>query len=208
MAYNKKEFKRYYPRVGKCLCCCCLSPERSAEVTTFIVLIIMGLGALFEYGIIPYNENNYINSEIAYNNIIRIIDIIPCISLLLLIIGIYSVNRILLNQFKIIFLLFLIYEAVSIVYILKLYFSDKYMNEQFELFKSQYEFNGVNLEGMTYTDEEIKSKVIDSIYSSVTIITVTYLLLIYYYLTTCNFIEDLEEDDVINKNFRALENNK
>ncbi|ORX65300.1 hypothetical protein BCR32DRAFT_297771 [Anaeromyces robustus] len=202
MTFNKNDYKRHFPRIGKCFLCCCCDSEMAVNAGAVLLLVYIGIMLVFNYGYLPINENTnnlFIN---IMNYVDEAVNIIACISLLLLLIGIKKVKNLFMNQFKIVFLLYWICEIVLYSIVIKFYFSEEYINSQIEIKKQQYKNENFN----TYDNNKIKTHVMKTTYISLFILFVLYMLMLYYYLTTCSFIEDLQEQTIADE-FRELEEN-
>jgi len=208
---NTVTFKRRYPKLGKCVFCCCCTPKSSVMACTILLLI-------FEvYGILSYFLNN-VNIDVRTFGTIyeitfyttKVLSVAAIISYILLLFGVAKVKFAFLNQFKIFYVFYLIYGIYSIVIAFFLYSNDAYINKTVEVTKQQYTKlltpyrNGlVDLP----SDEELRSTVKSMGMRTMSLTSIVFLLYVYYYLTTCSYIEDLEEEDAKTNEVRNLEDN-
>eukprot|EP00833_Pecoramyces_ruminatium_P006103 jgi/Orpsp1_1/1180135/evm.model.c7180000072264.1 len=164
MAKSNGNFKRHYPKLGKCICCCCCSRDTAVKVSTYILLI-------FEiYGIIYNILNSFPHNNLTdYNVVTKVMtyttfafSIIISISYILLLFGINKVKPLFLNQFKIIYLIYLIYSICSIIYLYILVNNDDYIKYQIDVINKQYEEEGIIYSSINRIDRE-DTRIINSV---------------------------------------------
>lgn len=210
MGANNNGFKRRFPKMGKCICCCCCNPEESVKTGTIILLILTALGLVLEFGLFPSYKQSYDSMYYSINNYVGIaFSIILVISLFLLYLGIKKVNNLYLNQFKIVFLVYLVYEIISFFIALKIYYSEDYIETQVQILKEQNEQFQEYFNGYTYVQDEdkLRQQVKQTTASTIFSLIITFGVMVYYYLTTCSFIEDLQEEAYEEDDIRVLESN-
>jgi len=136
------------------------------------------------------------------------VSVAALISYFLLLIGINKVNFAFLNQFKIFYIFFLIYDIYSAVVNGFLLSNDKYIDKMVELTKYQY-IDIVYAEDVDMVNEEekVKDLIKSSGRTSLFFSFVFFILILYYYLTTCSYIEDIEEKEIEDNEARNLEEN-
>lgn len=201
MTINKNHFKRRFPKMGKCVCCCCCDPEMSVKIGAFIIFVYLGISGIFDYGYSSKYEyiNSFYNDIVLYTGITVII--ITCISLFLLINGINKVKNLYLNQFKYVFIIFLLYFIFMGVNKSIVFFDEKYIEFKMKQLKI---FNKSNV---SYSNNQIRNEIIIINYVTLIIYAFIFIVMVYYYLTTCSFIEDLQEETMIEDDYRDIENN-
>ncbi|KAG4104267.1 hypothetical protein H8356DRAFT_1029523 [Neocallimastix lanati (nom. inval.)] len=205
MANTKSDFKRRFPKVGKCCCCC--EPKVSVIVCTIIFIIWLGLGAF--YAGISFNIVDKYNTSTTsiISKVLIVINICVLISLILLLVGIIKRNITFMNQFKFVFIIFIISQLFNYAYSIYLFNDDEYIGNAIKTLKKTYKQN--NLQGFYEIPDEIYRR---SLKSSMYYYIVEYLiilaLIVYYYLSTCSYIEDVEEIANEENDTRKLENNE
>jgi len=207
---NAGTFKRRYPKVGKC-CCCCGSKE-SVMICTVIAL-------LFEvYGILTSLINSSEEKEImnTFNTFFKIIAYVSkvvsaaaIISYILLLFGISKVKFPFLTQFKIFYIFYLIYYIFSIIITGVLMFDDEYVNKivEYTKKKTQEIYSTSYMNQSQVSDSQLRDTVKSTASLTILFSCFIFLLYLYYYLSTCTFIEDLEEKAIEEDETRNLEDN-
>ncbi|KAG4104263.1 hypothetical protein H8356DRAFT_1371320 [Neocallimastix lanati (nom. inval.)] len=205
MANTKSGFKRRFPRVGKCCCCC--EPKVSVLVCTIIFIIWLGLGIFISgisLGIIGEYKSTTVN---IMSKVSTVIDICGLISLILLLIGIEKRNTTFLNQFKIVFLIYVISQLFGYTYRIYLYNTDEFIEESIKTMKETYNKYTTSIL-FDMPDEYFRSTLKRSINYYIVEAIIIFALIVYYYLSTCSYIEDVEESLNEENDTRKLENNE
>ncbi|KAL6600281.1 hypothetical protein U3516DRAFT_844804 [Neocallimastix sp. 'constans'] len=197
MADTKSGYKRRFPRIGRC--CCCFSPEMSVTVSSIILIVLLILCIIYS---ISFNIGMMDTTSIIidYTVIVCVI-----ISLIVLVIGVKKSKSSFMKQFRIVFLLDLVYEIYGIItYFIKVN-SDEFIQETLKIMKDSYKT--MNMENQL--SEEM---LINNIKRSFRVAMIEYIIIsiimIYYYLSTCSYIEDVKEKQFEEKDIRNLENNE
>jgi len=176
---------RFCPRLRNYWCCCCLPLKPAVKLCTWMMIIFLILTLIF----------NLIFYGFSFAMIISyIIYIIVIISLILLLIGIHKVKMSFMKQFKLVFLLFLIYQTIMMIWDLKRKFEDRivYSTDNNKQYKH------------TIPSEYSTLKKILLIILAI----INFCIMFYYYIATCSFIEEVEEDVEDIENNRRLESRK
>jgi len=209
MTKNSENYKRNYPKFGPCCFCC--SKRTSALTSTAILLILEVVGTIYDLASSQYS------TLISYNTIVKVLtyitlgfSIIIAISYILLLFGFSNRKSFCLNQFKIIYLIYLIYCIGNSIYQIILFYDNKYveyyvktiLEEQKESFKT-FEINEYSFMSENEIRRSFETGRVYGIFAAI----VSFIILIIYYLATCSYIEDLEEEAFEEKQSRNLENN-
>eukprot|EP00833_Pecoramyces_ruminatium_P005218 jgi/Orpsp1_1/1179250/evm.model.c7180000068609.1 len=205
---NNGKFKRHFPKLGKCVCCCCCSLETSVKVCTYIVIVLVLLALSSDASSLSSFDEvkfNFIEKLLTYISLV--LYVVVCVSLILLRIGISKIKIPFLDQFKYIFLPYVIFSLLSIIYSFSLVYNDEYMKKEVNKLKNEYKELGLETE-MDTSYEALSKSVKNDTLGALGIAIVIYGLLAYYYFVTCSFIEDLEEGALGEKDFRKLEENQ
>jgi len=205
MADNKSGFKRRFPKVGKC--CCCFEPKISVFVCTIIFIILLGLEVFFS-GISLSIIGEYIfTSTNIISKVFMILDICLLISLILLLVGIEKRNTTYMNQFKIVLFIYLVCDLLGFAYNIYLYNTDEYIEESIKTMKETYKnFNTPVFKDMP--DDFYRRSVKRSTNYYIVEAIIIFALIVYYYLSTCSYIEDVEENLNDENDARKLENSE
>jgi glucan phosphoethanolaminetransferase (alkaline phosphatase superfamily) len=205
MASTKTDFKRRFPKVGRCCCCC--APKVSVYVCTIILIVFYVIGIFFS-GLSLNKFGTYTSSVTnILSKVELVVPICVTISLILLLIGIEKRNKVFMNQFKIVFFIYLIYSLFSFIYGIYLFNNDEYVKESIKTLKNTYkEANMPNLSELP--DEFYQNSIKNSMKFYIVEVIVIYALFVYYYLSTCSYIEDIEEGANDENDIRNLENNE
>jgi len=208
MTTKKTEYKRHYPRIGQCVCCCCCTPDTSVKIATAILLIANALTILVSIKNYPILDQLSFDETVKiFNYVSLVMSIIVCISYILLLVGIDRINFFCLNQFKFVYLIYLLFCLASSIYTYTLIYNEDYRKQQIEIIKEEYS-NSDLLKSYEFTTDELSDSIRRSATSTLAGCIVGILILAYYYLTTCSYIEDLEEKAVAENDVRDVENNE
>ncbi|KAG4104266.1 hypothetical protein H8356DRAFT_1303972 [Neocallimastix lanati (nom. inval.)] len=210
MANTKSDFKRRFPRVGKCCCCCCCEPKVSVIVCTIIFIIWYGFGVLFA-GIVfnAIDKYNTTSDSIISKGFI-LLNACALISTILLLIGIIKRNITFMKQFKIVYLIYIICQIFNLVYNIYLYNDDEYIENTIKIMKENNKKNNSQImkENNIQNNSQKIYEIPDELYRRAIENSMNNFIIVYYYLSTCSYIEDIEE--IANKESysRQLENNE
>jgi ABC-type multidrug transport system permease subunit len=114
------------------------------------------------------------------------------------------------DQFKIVFLIYLIIQISSYIYTIYLVNKEEYFKNSTKVYKETYGKNNSYLSQQVEEkpDEFFEYSIKQTIYFNVIGNVIISAILIFYYLSTCSHIEDIEELIYKEKNARILENNE
>ncbi|KAG4104277.1 hypothetical protein H8356DRAFT_1419716 [Neocallimastix lanati (nom. inval.)] len=175
---------RCCPRLTNYWCCCCLPLKPAVKLCTWMMIIFLIISLIF----------NIIFFGISFGSILSyIVYIIVIISLITLLIGISKVNLPFMNQFKIVFLLFLVFQTVMMIWDLKKKFEDRIVYSN---------VNGKQYKHTIPSEYGTFKKIL-----LIILAIVDFLIMLYYYIATCSYIEEVEENVEDIEKSRRLERN-
>jgi len=178
-----------HPVFDKCICCYRLSKSKAVKVNTylFIIYFIISSGFLL------------LQFDTSTESIVELFcALIAIVSLILLLIGIYKLNKSFLKQYKIVYIIIiiigLIVEIIGFINSFK-----EFKNPEYEA-KIQAEYDDVDYY-KTHPELLEKVSVKDTVSFNKKLLTVTAIFIIvlntlniYYYITTYVYINELNEE--------------
>ncbi|ORX84932.1 hypothetical protein BCR32DRAFT_265971 [Anaeromyces robustus] len=185
MPSNEEKRSGCFPRLNSYWCCCCIPLRPGVKLSTWMIIISIIVSMIY----------NMIKNGFDFGLVvIYIIYFIVLISLILLLIGIHKVNLPFMKQFKVVFFLFLVFQVVLMIIDLHRRFSDK---------KFYTTINGKQYEHIEPNTLGWFKKLL-----LICLAIINFLILLYYYVATCSYIEEVEDDVKDYVNNRRLESRK
>ncbi|ORX56635.1 hypothetical protein BCR36DRAFT_409827 [Piromyces finnis] len=189
--------RRIYPKIGQCCCCCCLSPESSFSMCNALMIIYL-LGSPIVMYILEFNIKNIFNISLL---VCFSISVIAAVSIIMLTIGASKVNLSHMNQFKIVFLIYILLILASSIVTFCQSFNETYLENGLIEYRKEKNYNHMK-------DNEVKDYIKKNSLIMSGIIFGLFLVLAYYYLCTCSYIEDIESNIKEEFNIRKMESNQ
>jgi len=186
--YKGTDTQRFFPKIGQCLCCFNFSSYTSFIVSTFIVIVFTSLEFLVCLYYVIYNHDRYYI-------FIGLVALIAIISNILLLIGAKKKNRIYMRQFMIVYFLYLAVATLGTIRLIgRMYLynnNEEFYKEQNDLFIVSNKNNGYY---STYNDEQIKGYYQNQYFIRIILSIVFLIIVIFYYMINCSYIETIEEN--------------
>jgi MFS family permease len=171
--------------LNNCLFCCCLPLKPSIVITTISIIISLIIAIILN--LIFYDFN-------IWMFFIFVIYIIVIISLIVLLIGIHKDNIPFMKQFKVVFLLFLIFQTFLMIYDIINRFKDTVIYS---------EIAGKKIEHTVKNDLSTFIKIL-----LIILAIVNFIILVGYYYATCKYISLVESGEAGEYERRLEENRK
>ncbi|KAG4104285.1 hypothetical protein H8356DRAFT_980998 [Neocallimastix lanati (nom. inval.)] len=191
MAAEKKEFKRHFPVINKCYCCCCMDMETALKLCSIILSVFSAIGLI--------STNRFTNKSMFLRSLAEFV------SLILLTIGLFNKNV----SFMRPFLFISIIEVVILIgfYIIMIFGFFIYRQSLIDDLLAQAEEDPNLL--YYYDNEEAVSTMINIAFILLTLLIFS-LCAIYIYLFLCigSYMETIKEEQYRIDEARKLESDE
>eukprot|EP00833_Pecoramyces_ruminatium_P018880 jgi/Orpsp1_1/1192912/evm.model.d7180000096875.1 len=168
---SKTTTKRHFPKIKKCICCFCMLPDTSFKVCTSIVMLYYLISLVFNVMLYGFDKSSTY-SEIIMGCILK---------------SFYMI------QFIIFFAIYLIYVLFNLIAIvlscIRFNKDSEYHKTMINDIESQSDYNDIikqyNGKSENYINYNFKIAIITSI--------IELIIMLYYYLVNCSYIEEMIE---------------
>ncbi|ORX85269.1 hypothetical protein BCR32DRAFT_290826 [Anaeromyces robustus] len=200
MVYNNNYEKKFFPKISKCFCCCCYSPDESFKYCVRIMTVVFFLLLIF--------------AAITSNVISVIFMIVLIISHILLLKDVENLNILYMKQFIYIFFIYILELICNFGFILYYFFAYKYNNDYHNKVNNEIKLGTNKLNNFIFSklkESELNDNYISQMVERQQIIRIiiailVICLMIYYYLVNCSYIFDRIEDTNQAYTMKKIEN--
>ncbi|KAG4104284.1 hypothetical protein H8356DRAFT_1029541 [Neocallimastix lanati (nom. inval.)] len=191
MAAEKKEFKRHFPVISKCYCCCCMDMETALKLCSIILSIFSAIGLIY--------SNRYENRSLFLRSLAEFF------SLIFLTIGLFNKNV----SFMRPFLFVCVIEVVILI--------GFYLILVFEFFITRESIiDDILVETKEdpdliyyYDNEEAIASVVNIVFILISLLVIIFsAIYIYFFLCVGSYMETIKEEQYRIDEARKLESDE